>query len=114
MLWLMKMIKETIRNFILKIPHYIGIALKLHSKSPTKEIKKLWKIIAISGLFVVFLTLFSGVKIFGFIPSLKIDFINNNGGFIFFIFIVVFVIVFFDYEECKNITSKQYQKNSNT
>jgi hypothetical protein len=98
----MKMIK--------KMFHYLGIILRMHSLAPTKEIKKIWKIIAISGLFIVSLTLFCGEKIFWFLKLPKIDILNTYGSWIFFIFILVFIIVFFDYKKCSEITAKNKQK----
>ena len=98
-----------IKYYILKIPHYVSIALQLHSKAPTKEIKNIWKILVFGGFPVVILTLFSGIKIW-FIPTLKIDVINDNGSFIFFGFIVLYCIVFFDYKKCKEITKNQHKK----
>jgi hypothetical protein len=104
------MIINVIKNFILKIPHYLNIALHLHSKAPNNEIKKIWEILAVGGLPFTLLTLFSGVKILWFIPVLKIDFINDNGVWIFFIFIIVYCVVFFDYKKCKDITAKEHKK----
>lgn len=102
--------KKTLMNFILKIPHYLGIALRLHSESPNNEIKKNWEIFVLGGLSVVLLTVFSGVTIFNFIPTLKIDYINDYGGFIFFIFVVLFSIIFFDSKRCMEITKKLNEK----
>jgi putative copper export protein len=100
---------KIIKNFILRIPYYLSIILQLHSKSPNKEIKRNWEIFALSGLVVVFLTVFSGAKIW-FIPTLKIDLINNYGVFIFFIYTIIFCIVFFDNKKCKEIT--EHEKHS--
>lgn len=97
---------KIVKNFILKIPYYLSIILQLHSKSPTKEIKRNWEIFALSGLVTVLLTVFSGAKIL-FIPSLKIDFINNNGVWIFFIFTLIFCMVFFDMKKCNEISKKE-------
>ena len=76
-----------------------------------KEIKKLWEIFGIGGLIVVLLTLFSGVKIL-FFPTIKINFINDYGGFIFFIFILIFTVLFFDNKKSKEITGNEQQKYS--
>jgi amino acid transporter len=101
-----------IKYYILRVPHFIAIALMLHSKAPNKEIKKLWEVMVIGGLPVTFLTLFCGEKILWFLRLPKIDFINNNGGFIFFIFVIVYIIVFFDYKKCGEITTKEQQNYS--
>lgn len=100
-------IKSIVKNFIYKIPHYINIALHMHSLAPTYEIKRIWEIIVIGGLPYTLITLFSGVKILWFIPPLKIDFINDYGVWIFFSIIIIFCIVFFDNKKCKEISDKQ-------
>ena len=97
-----------------KIKEYILIMVQLHSKAPTEEIKKNWRIFALGGLPVVLLTLFCGEKIFIYFQLPKIDFLNNYGGFIFFGFVVVYVIVFFNYKKCREITDKNYQKHGKT
>ena len=100
-----------IKDFIFKIPHYLNIALKLHSNTPNKEIKKIWEIIAISGFPVVLLTLFSGEKILWVIPTLKIDLINVYGAWIFLVFVLVFSIICFDNKRAKEITL-EYKNNN--
>lgn len=99
-----------IKKCFSKILFYIKIIICLHSNSPTKEIKRNWEIFVIGGLPVVFLVLFSGEKILGFIQLPNLVFINSYGAWLFFGFVFIYVIVFFDYQKCKDITAKKYQK----
>jgi hypothetical protein len=99
-----------IKYHFLKIPHYIFIALQLHSKSPNKEIKKIWEIFVYGGVPVVLLTLFSGEKIFIFGSLPKIEYINNYGSWVFFIFVIIYCVVFFNYDKCKEITINIHEK----
>lgn len=85
-----------IKNVLFGLKKLMLIFLQLHSKAPTKEIKRNWEIFGISGIIVLFLTVLSGTEIF----NIKISFpfseiLNINGGFIFFTFVVLFCIVFF-------------------
>lgn len=92
---------------LIKIKRLILIAFQLHSKAPTKEIKRLWEIVAICLTPITLLELFSGDKIFfGLIPTIKSEFVYWNGGFLFCIFVTFFIIVFFDIKKCKEITIK--------
>jgi hypothetical protein len=100
-----------IKKFILKIPYYVSIMLQLHSKAPTKEIKRLIEVFTLGLAFVTPLTLLSGQKIFFIIQLPKIEYIDNYGSFMFFIFCVVYVFVFFDVKKCKEITAKNNQKH---
>jgi hypothetical protein len=95
------------RTKILRFFYYINIALHLHSKAPTEEIKRIWEIIGLGGTPILILTIFSGVKIIWFIPSFKIDFINDYGGFIFFTYVIILMVIFFDNKKCKEITKEQ-------
>lgn len=89
-----------------RLIRYIYLATHLHSSAPTKEIKRLWEIVALCLLPVTILELFSGDKILGFIQTPKVQFVQDYGAFIFFIFVIVFIIVFFDIKKCKEITLK--------
>jgi hypothetical protein len=100
-----------IKKYLFLIPHYISIMLQLHSNSPNEEIKNNWKILAIGGIPVVFLTLFLGEKIFGIFQLPEIEFINIYGGWIFLSFLIVYSIIFFDYKKCLEITAKQHRKS---
>jgi hypothetical protein len=103
-----------IKYNISRIPHYVSIAFQLHSKAPTKEIKNNWRILVIGGMPVTLLTLLCGERILWFFKMPKIDIINSYGTWIFFIFIVSYCIVFFDYKKCKEITDNQHKKYSKT
>lgn len=70
------------------------IFMHLYSESPTKEIKQNWIIFLIGGLFVILMTILSGMP---FMFNIKFvlpfnEFFNNNGGFIFVIFVIFFCI----------------------
>ena len=97
-----------------KLKKYLLIMLQLHSKAPTKEIKRNWLIFAIGGVPVVLLTLFCGEKIFFFFSLPKIYYINNYGSWIFFIFIIIYIFIFFDYKKCSEITALERQKYDKT
>jgi hypothetical protein len=99
-----------IKKFILNIPYYLFVALQLHSKAPNREIKKIWEIFMLGGLPVVLLTLFCGEKIFIFFSLPKIDYINNYGSWIFWVFVVVFCAVFFNYEKSNEISKNIHEK----
>jgi hypothetical protein len=79
-----------------KIKWVISTSLQLHSKSPNEEIKRVWEIVAIGTGFIFFMNLLSGMPI---ILNFNIDFpfsevLNNYGGFIFWLFTILFIIVF--------------------
>ena len=86
----------TVKYGMKTIIRYIDIMLHLHSKSPTKEIKRFWKIFAFSGTFIIILNLVSGVP---FVFDIKIPFPNSEilnyyGSFIFVVFIIIFCVIF--------------------
>jgi hypothetical protein len=96
-----------------RIIRYLFIAVQLHSLAPNKEIKKLIEILTLCMLPITVLELMSGDKILGFIPTLKVQFIQDNGVFLLFGFIIIFCIIFFDVKKLKEITLK-IQKQEKT
>ena len=78
--------------------------LQLHSKAPTKEIKRFWEIFALTGIFTIILNLVSGVPfIFGIkIPFPNSEILNYYGSFIFIVFIIVFCIMFMNTKKLFN------------
>lgn len=79
-----------------RIIRYLFIATHLHSLAPTPEIKKLWELFVIGASFYFIMCLFSGMPfIFGLKLVLPInETVNNNGGYIFMGFVIIFCIVF--------------------
>jgi hypothetical protein len=87
---------EKIKFIILKIQWVVLTSLQLHSKSPTKKIKKNWEIFAIGVMFIFFMNLFCGMPVF---LTFKIEFpfsniLNQYGSFIFWFFTILFMIAF--------------------
>jgi hypothetical protein len=87
-----------------RIIRYVFMALQLHSLAPTEEIKKLIELLALCMLPITVLELMSGDKILGFIPTLKVQFIQDNGIWLFLGFVIIFCIVFFNKKKLREIT----------
>lgn len=99
-------------KFTERIKWIILTSLQLHSKAPTKEIKRNWEIFAIGTTFIFFMNLLCGMPIF---LSFKIEFpfsevLNQYGSFIFWFFVIIFMIVFLKVD----IKAKKCEKHDNT
>ena len=83
-------------KFTERIKWIITTSLQLHSKAPTKEIKRNWELFAIGTTFIFFMNLFCGIPIF---LTFKIEFpfsevLNQYGSFVFWFFVILIMIVF--------------------
>jgi Mg2+ and Co2+ transporter CorA len=100
-------IYQTVIYGFLKGLRMIKIMLQLHSKAPTKEIKKNWELFTIFGIFVLIMNLITGTS---FIFNIKIpipynEFLNSIGGYIFLVFVIVLCITQFRNKKNLNTTN---------